>query len=98
MTNLDKFYKLASNMLKHHATVTSSYDTDDEKYKIGSLSMSIGWWDILLRLDMLPLGTLVFLTNHNEDKTYIATLPEHMNQILDGLEYSYFDFLLEGIE
>ena len=98
MTNWDKFYKLALNMLDHYADIKFSYDIDKEKYEPVELFTSYGKCDLELRLNQGPYMTWVKFTNNNLDQTYLAIVPVDLDEVFDAIRVSYMDFMLEGIE
>lgn len=98
MTNLQKFYKLALNMLEHHADVMFAWDSDKEEYEIFGAKLHCGWWEIEIGFNFLPAGTWVNLKNTNTDEDWFTILPDELDPIFNALRYSYFDYLLEGIE
>ena len=98
MTDKAKFYKLALNLLDHHASIKFIYDHDKEKYIATILSFDYAECSIELGLDTGPYMIWVIFKDRNKDKTYRAFQLEDLDNVLDGMRDSYIDFLLKGIE
>lgn len=98
MSNLEKVYKLILSMLENHAGITFNYDHDLGEYQLARLDMKIGWWRIFINVIDLPYICTAELYNRNTDQSWLMVTPEDIDNFLDGVSQSYFDYLLDGIE
>ena len=98
MTNLKKVYQLILNMLENHADITFDYDYDLKEYQLARLTMSIGWWRIFINVLDLPYICTAKLYCSQTDQGWLMVTPDDIDDFVDGIRESYFDFLLEGIE
>ena len=95
MTNLSKFYKLTLNLLNHHPTITSTYDSDKKEYKIFRLDFDYGGYGITIRLDLLPLHGIIIIRDGDGSYHFFE---DEMDKVIKILKTTYIDFLVEGIE
>ena len=93
-----KVYQLILNMLKHHADLEFSYNSDTQEYELIRVSMKIGWWSLFINVGMLPQVCTAYLHEKEMDRSWTMVVPDDIDIFLDGIRVSYFDFLLEGIE
>ena len=98
MTNLQKVYKLILNMLENHADITFDYNYDLGEYQLARLDITIGWWRIFINVIDLPYVCTAKLYCSQTDQNWLMVTPEDIENFLDGVSQSYFDYLLDGIE
>ena len=91
-----KFLIILKNMLESHAELRFVWDYNSKEYELAGLSMKVGQWHLNVNVDW-PL-TIIHLYETIDDRSWVSVNIDDIDNIIEGLSESYFDFLLEGIE
>ena len=99
MTDKEKFYKIALNMIycRNHEVVFVCLDNEITRVQI---DCPFNWFIIRLMKTLNDQFQLTFIDNMEQTKYFTCTENnfEEINTIIDQLKNSPLDFLLEGIE
>lgn len=101
MNPIEKFHRLALNMLDDKADVTLSWNSDKEKYEITSIKETRLGFELEVQLDPYMPLTRAFLTETmtDEERSWYALFPEELDKVINIIrDYTKMDFLLEGID
>lgn len=90
MTDKEKYNQLLFNMIKNHPEMTFEYS--DGNYHLTKLTLKRDWYELTC---LMFCDVMIF--RNKEGESYTLTKLEDINTLLDFLQNSWLDYLLENI-